>query len=333
MPYFETSDLRFNSHQLLEPLIELAKQRGIHPDKALKGTKVFYKDFKAQGHLSSYEELEQIITNISKHELSQDISFVLGQHLLHNLCAKYASYLFHCIDLKALLVACKQLENDLFPYFSTRILREQQAIHLLINPAVSEPSSCTYQFFLEVWLSLVSGFINWRFCELEIQIQLPYATPRHLEHYHVMHTSKLSFGHRTCAVVINKNMLHTRQRDAVEALQSNLTSLQPCLSMGFLSYAEAFLIQYPKACLEDLANHFMVSEATMKRKLKQHNSQFSGLRDRVLSQQAAFCIQQQGYSNAQVAKALAFNDLPNFRRTFKRWFGVTPSELRKTLKV
>lgn len=330
MPYFETGDLRFNSHQLLEPLVELAKQRGIHPDKALKGTKLFYKDFKAQSHLSSNEELEQIITNITKHELSQDIGFVLGQHLLHSLCAKYASYLFHCFDFKALLIACKQLENDLFPYFSVRMFRERQAIHLLINPAVSEPSIGTYQFLLEVWLSLVSGFINWRFSELKVQFQLPYAMPTYIEHYHVLRTGKLSFGHRACAMIIDKKMLQTPQRDAVAALQSKLTSLQPSLSMGFLSYAETFLIQYPKACLEDLADHFMVSEATMKRKLRQHNSQFSSLKDRVLSQQAAFCIQQQGYSNAQVAKALAFNDLPNFRRAFKRWFGVTPSELRNT---
>ncbi|KZN45350.1 helix-turn-helix transcriptional regulator [Pseudoalteromonas luteoviolacea] len=330
MPYFESNNLRFNSHQLLEPLVELAKQRGIHPDKALKGTKIFYKDFENQNHKSSYTQLEQIIENITKHNLSQDISFVLGQHLLHSLCAKYASYLFHCIDLKALLIACKQLENDLFPYFSIRMLREGQAIHLLVNPAVSEPSTCTYQFLLEVWLSLINGFIKWRFNNLEIQFQLPYSTPAHIEHYHAMQVGKLSFGHHACTVEIRKTALQTRQYDAVSALQSNLVTLQPCTSIGFLSYAETFLIHHPKACLEDLANHFKISEATMKRKLSQHNSQFSSLKDRVLSQQAAFCIQQQGYSNAQVAKALAFNDLPNFRRAFKRWFGVTPSELRNT---
>ncbi|ESP93142.1 helix-turn-helix domain-containing protein [Pseudoalteromonas luteoviolacea] len=329
MSYFETSEPKLSSHQLLVPLIELAKQRGIHPDKALKGTKLFYSDFAQPDHVSSFSQLEQTIKNIMTCHLGQDISFVLGQHLLHSICARYASYLFHCSNLKALLAACKQLQGELFPYFSVRMFKQNKAIHLIVNPAISELQPSVYCFLLEVWLSLINGFLKWRFENTQVQFQLPYTTPVYIEEYQAIGANLLSFGHHFTTVVISKEALQTRQNSAIPALQSDIKTLANSNTVGFLAYAESFLIANPRATLEDLANYFNTSGATLKRKLALHNSQFSCLKDRVLSQQAGFCIGQQGYSNSQVAKVLDFNDLPNFRRAIKRWFGVTPSELRK----
>ena len=38
-----------------------------------------------------------------------------------------------------------------------------------------------------------------------------------------------------------------------------------------------------------------------------------------------------GYSNEEVAAYLQFNDSTNFRRSFKRWTGLSPSALRQLL--
>jgi len=44
-------------------------------------------------------------------------------------------------------------------------------------------------------------------------------------------------------------------------------------------------------------------------------------------------FQFEGYSTEQVAKGLNFNDNTNFRRSFKRWAGVTPAMCLKQLVV
>jgi AraC-like DNA-binding protein len=37
-----------------------------------------------------------------------------------------------------------------------------------------------------------------------------------------------------------------------------------------------------------------------------------------------------GKSFAQISMSLAYNDQPAMNRAFKRWFGMTPSQWRKT---
>ncbi|OCQ22815.1 hypothetical protein A7985_02330 [Pseudoalteromonas luteoviolacea] len=329
MPYIEVNQQRQPTNQLLLPLIELVKQRGLHPDKALKGTKLFYDDLKKQGHSSSFKHLIQVLQNITHHHLGQDVSFVLGQHMLHNISAQYAPYLFHCTNLKSLLVTCNQLQNCLFPYFNARMFRKSQTLHFVLNPAISEIPAFANKFLLEVWLSMVCGFLKWRLPDTSIAFQLPFPEPEYAEQYRAFCHQPLSFSQHFAGFVVQRTMMNSLQTGAIEALKAPLCQLQVLPQPGFLAHIENYLIAHPKASQDDLANYLNISTATLKRKLALHNSQFGYVKDRLLSQKAVFCIQEQGYSNAQVARLLHFNDLPNFRRTFKRWLGITPSELRK----
>lgn len=68
--------------------------------------------------------------------------------------------------------------------------------------------------------------------------------------------------------------------------------------------------------------------ASFKRKLKKHRCSYQDLVDAVRRQVSARLFREHGYSNEQVAEYLNFNDVNNFRRSFKRWTGFTPSEFR-----
>jgi AraC-like DNA-binding protein len=46
---------------------------------------------------------------------------------------------------------------------------------------------------------------------------------------------------------------------------------------------------------------------------------------------ALYLFHTQGYDNEAVARYLGFHDATNFRRSFKRWTGVTPSFLKQAL--
>ena len=75
------------------------------------------------------------------------------------------------------------------------------------------------------------------------------------------------------------------------------------------------------------------SPATLKRRLKDEGCHFQQLLDEVRLHQAIHWFQFEGYSTEQVAKGLNFNDNTNFRRSFKRWAGVTPAMCLKQLVV
>ncbi|MBC7993255.1 MAG: helix-turn-helix transcriptional regulator, partial [Rhizobacter sp.] len=83
--------------------------------------------------------------------------------------------------------------------------------------------------------------------------------------------------------------------------------------------------------LEQTAQHFGISPATLKRRLLAHGTHFQAELDQVRTHVALQLYQCRGFDNEQVARYLGFNDAANFRRSFKRWTGLTPSSLRDSL--
>ena len=76
-----------------------------------------------------------------------------------------------------------------------------------------------------------------------------------------------------------------------------------------------------------MAAAFDTSPASFKRRLARHGTHFQEQLDLSRRDLALYLYQVKGYSNEEVALHLGFNDVTNFRRSFKRWTGRTPSEL------
>ncbi|MDX1370790.1 AraC family transcriptional regulator, partial [Pseudomonas sp.] len=83
--------------------------------------------------------------------------------------------------------------------------------------------------------------------------------------------------------------------------------------------------------LEQVAQVFEMSPATLKRKLHKHGTHFQEQLDLVRKHVALYLYQAKGYSNEDVAAYLQFHDTTNFRRSFKRWTGFAPSALLQLL--
>ena len=71
-----------------------------------------------------------------------------------------------------------------------------------------------------------------------------------------------------------------------------------------------------------------MSPATLKHKLKAHNTNFKYEKDQVLKNVTLFHLMQTSASNQTICEKLAINDLTNFRRLLKRLTGKTPNQLR-----
>ena len=81
--------------------------------------------------------------------------------------------------------------------------------------------------------------------------------------------------------------------------------------------------------LESVALALGLSASTFKRKLQKHGTHFQEQLDQARKHVALYLYQVRGYSNEEVAGYLQFNDTTNFRRSFKRWTGLVPSEVRQ----
>lgn len=85
--------------------------------------------------------------------------------------------------------------------------------------------------------------------------------------------------------------------------------------------------RYPT--LSELAADLGLSERTLMRHLKSEGSRFQALLDGVRQQRALWLLTHSSSSVEDIAAQLGFEDSSNFSRTFRRWQGRLPSEVRR----
>ena len=81
--------------------------------------------------------------------------------------------------------------------------------------------------------------------------------------------------------------------------------------------------------LEDIARELNMSGRTLRRRLAASGMSFEGLVENVRKTRALSLLTHSGISVEQVAAETGYSDVRNFRRAFKRWTGVSPSEYRQ----
>lgn len=81
--------------------------------------------------------------------------------------------------------------------------------------------------------------------------------------------------------------------------------------------------------LAELAKHFSMSERTFMRRLKEEDSNYQSLLDGVRKDRALWYLRQTRYSIEEIAQRMGYADTSNFSRTFRRWFGITPGDVRR----
>ena len=85
--------------------------------------------------------------------------------------------------------------------------------------------------------------------------------------------------------------------------------------------------------LSDVAGHLHVSPRTLTRYLKEEGHRYQVLLDAELSVLAKRYLESQQYTVESVAHMLGYKDVSSFRRAFKRWFSVSPSDYLEQLRA
>ncbi|MFZ5757555.1 MAG: AraC family transcriptional regulator [Pseudomonadota bacterium] len=78
--------------------------------------------------------------------------------------------------------------------------------------------------------------------------------------------------------------------------------------------------------LEDVARSLHLSSRTLIRRLKDEGSSYQQLLDTEQQRLARIYLDNPRHTVESVAAALGYHDVSTFRRAFKRWFGIPPSE-------
>jgi AraC-like DNA-binding protein len=95
----------------------------------------------------------------------------------------------------------------------------------------------------------------------------------------------------------------------------------------------ALLKHEPAPTIAQLANLFNVSQATFRRRLDEEQTSITAIKEKCRYELANELLHNRQNTLEEIADKLGFSDAGAFRRAFKTWTGVTPSEYRAQLSA
>jgi len=283
--------------------------------------------------LLSPQQLLALLGALQRRLASPDTPFVLGQLSLPG----HFGLASHALAQAANLAQALQLLVDhsarLSPLLTPRLLHHQDELILLWTPACGV-GAAQRGFVVDMQMSAVTAMCQWLGGEpLPWRYSFNRTRPRDLSQHGVFLGGHLQFDCQVDAMRLPAASLSkTWPRGgalnlAAQALAQGADP--PAAGRGLLAALDDYLLpRLPELPgLELAASAFGVSSATFKRHLALHGTHYQSQLDQLRAQVAVYLLQLRGCSNEAAAAQLGFHDRHNFRRSFKRWTGMTPSLL------
>jgi AraC-like DNA-binding protein len=172
----------------------------------------------------------------------------------------------------------------------------------------------------------------------EAYICFPHTEPSYSKRYSEFLPGSIEFSstHLTLKLpanlcdIPNASANHESYSLAMQQCQSMLEKLPGC-SSNCTQNIQKMMLSHPPGVLSEEAAAAMlfISKRTLARRLKLEGNSFQKIRDEIMSQQASSYLRDSDMSVNTIAALLNYHDGSSFRRTFKRWFKMSPDQYRK----
>ncbi|MGB1408003.1 AraC family transcriptional regulator [Alloalcanivorax venustensis] len=325
-------------HQPAE-LIDLIQDQGIDLNRLLRHTGLFHEQILSGEACFSPRTWLQLIHNARRLQPDPELSFRYGQRLFPGHYGSVSALLANAGNLGEALQVFRDFSRLILPLLGVRLTVTDKHVCLHWLPSTGYRSE--HRFVVEAAMTALASVTRWLSeTRLPWAFQFSYPQPGHPEHYEVYLGGPLHFDAHIDAMILPRQYLERPWPQASSTIR--LPALRQCqqqLEGGSGDSLRLCLYRHLQKNLADapslprVADLLRCSPATLKRRLKDEGCHFQQLLDEVRLHQAIHWFQFEGYSTEQVAKGLNFNDNTNFRRSFKRWAGVTPAMCLKQLVV
>ncbi len=268
-----------------------------------------------------------------------DTAFEIGRRLLPGHYGTASQALQWSGNLREALQMLAAHPARLSPLLTPRLLLEPEHAVLVWTDAVG--LGAQRRFVVDMMMAAVVSLARW-----QGQEGLPWVfcfnrtAPRRPEQHEAYLGTNLRFGCHVDAMLLPRACLEAAWATVPAAAQqrhaaSRAAAHEPHPARSLLALLHDQLLQDLRIApaLETVAAAFGTSAATLKRRLAQEGTHFQAELDLVRSHMALYWYRFHQADNSRVAQALGFHDVPNFRRSFKRWTGLTPRLLRDALFV
>ncbi len=308
-------------------------------ESALGGTGLFYDDFvRAQRQVTPRQYLK-LLGNLKRAGVREDLPLRLGRKIAQ-LCSTPVNLTIAQSPSVASMIGNFELFCRLHSPLVQAQIQTRDKVYLTLEPVLELGED---QLFFQ--LTALSALITWLKQSINLANQFNLDLPIKPHNLHQLDShirsylkAKPSANAPVLALVFETQFYHQTLPESHSLIyrQNRLlarkllinTQARQGFSQGFCQLLQDQ--QLPD--LPEIAKLLNISPATLKRKLKQQNTSYQKLLDRTRKYLALEELYLNGATNQDAAKRLGFNDIANFRRSFKRWTGLLPSQLRSLVK-
>ncbi|HIG60299.1 MAG TPA: AraC family transcriptional regulator [Gammaproteobacteria bacterium] len=321
---------------ILPELLGLLREQGVAEDDLLKTTQLTLIDSSKPIFLTS-QQADTICSNAIK--LSEDKALGLKLGLRLNMVALgilgYALMTSATVGdaLKILL----RYNQAILPSMAMEIVASHDGV-ILVGKAPHLPKKLE-RFYADTLYSAVVNNVRILTGEANVamSLDLDYSDEGESELYTSVFGSKVRFMSDTRGLMFSMEGLATtisssnplaqnifqRECDRITSADSQLGLVSERVKQILISAR----LDFPTS--SSIAKKLHMSESTLQRRLAKEGCRFQELLDQVRYRLALEYLQGTHLPVTEVAILLGYSSAANFRRSFRRWSGITPAEVRQ----
>ena len=314
---------------LCSSVIDVAMALGADINKLLRGTGIFENTLTEKDHISA-TQFQSLLLNAHKQVKAKDFTFQVGQALASSHYGGFFRALRYARNTSQAFGILSFFLFPLCPLVSVSQYRQQNTHFYLFRDGMGKGKAFTLASEL-VMACLIALTKKWCGYRLPIHFHFTSSRPRSMANYEMHLGRRLSFEQSFIGFSVDQSAMNTAFKHADPfLLRASICHYKKYLTREQLlpDVIREMVMRNGQSGITDVALALQISPATLKRKLKTYNVNFTSLIDEVKREQVIFLLQVCRLSNEQSALQMAIADLTNFRRAVKRWTGNTPSELR-----
>jgi len=293
---------------------------------------------------NSFRDYCQFFRNAREQFERPDIGLELGRvNQLANMHGPVSTVVFQSLDIRD----CMALMQRFTPLRLTilRVTPIEEDGHIGLQLELKESAGDIHTAVSETLLLSLAGIIS-AVSQGNVhpsRIDLDYPRPSYARRYQeAFETSSFRFSSPYQRVMVAKEDAEYRSgADADPALRASAIKRCEELLRGVMkSQSVSDEIRQIFAdnpghlwSIRDIASHLNTSDRTLQRRLAVENTSYQKLHNEWLKTEAHQLLLERNLTVESISLLLGYSDVSNFRQACRRWYGVSPFEYRKQLRL
>tara|TARA_B110000503_G_scaffold50431_1_gene81672 strand:+ start:595 stop:1575 length:981 start_codon:yes stop_codon:yes gene_type:complete len=320
---------------ILPELLGLLREQGVKEDDLLETTQLRSIDLSKPIFLTR-QQADTICSNAIKLSNDKALGIRLGLRLNMVALGILGYALMTSANVGDALKLLLRYNQAILPSMTVEIVTSQEAV-ILVGKAPQLPKQLE-RFYLDTLYSAVVNNVRILTGEANVSmsLDLDYSAEGESELYASVFGSKVSFMSDKRGLMFSMEGLATtisssnplaqnifqRECDRITSADSQLGLVSERVKQLLISAR----LDFPSSA--SIAKKLYMSESTLQRRLAKEGCCFQELLDQVRYRLALEYLQGTHLPVTEVAVLLGYSSAANFRRSFKRWSGLTPAEIR-----